>query len=57
MLLSKYLALSTVICCRTPEWQIMFCQKNFCIVAKDMLVIGFALTHLVKYYTTTMVKV
>jgi hypothetical protein len=42
---------------RDVKCQMIFCQKNFLLVAKLMFVTGFASTHFVKYSTTTIAKV
>jgi hypothetical protein len=55
--LSKYFALSTIMCLGTPYRQIMFCQKNFLIVAELTFVSGFTSIHFVKYSTMITVKV
>jgi hypothetical protein len=55
--LLMYFKLSTVICRGMTQWQMMFCQNNFLIVAELTLVRGFALIHFMKYSTATMVKV
>jgi hypothetical protein len=57
IVLLKYFVLSTVMCLGTPYWKIMFCQKNFLIVAELTFVSGFASIHFVKYSTAITVKV
>jgi hypothetical protein len=47
IVLSKYFALSTVMCLGTPYQQIMFRQKNFLIVTEVTFVSGFASKHFV----------
>jgi hypothetical protein len=54
--LSNYLPLSTVSSDRTPNQQIMFCQKNFWAVFDVIVDTALALIHLVKYSTVTNVN-
>jgi hypothetical protein len=57
IVLSKYFALSTIMCLGTPYRQIMFYHKNFLFVAELTFVSGFASTHFMKYSTVITVKV
>jgi hypothetical protein len=53
VLTSNCVPLSTVIAFGTPKRQTMFCQKNFCTVAKVIVAKGFTSIHLEKYLTAT----
>jgi hypothetical protein len=55
--LLMYFALSIVMCLDTPYQQIMFCQKNFLILAELTFVSGFAPIRFMKYLTATNAKV
>jgi hypothetical protein len=54
--LSNCLLLSTVSSDGTPNWQILFCQKNFWAVFDVIVDTALASIHLVKYSTATKVN-